>query len=410
MSAQLPIEVRFLKRYARRMHQSGVPAHQLEAMVTAIGRRLGLECQVWSSPTAVFLACQYLDDDDDQRPIPLQLIRGAPGLIDIGRTTDLYELGEDIFEGRITAEEAHRALKFDDATLPFPLWLRSLCWGLASCGVAVLLAASWPGVITAAVIGMLLGLFFADGGESLRQGGMEAIAALFATMVVYTVSYFLPGTQVGEVVMASLIVLIPGLGLTIGVTELSTDHLSSGSARLAGALVTLLKLSLGVLIGTVFVGWLGWLDQPAAPLDLPRPPAWFQVPALLGSAFGFAVLFSVKPRDFPIAMAAAIISYVVSRVASAAGGIEFGVLCASLTIALMANLVCGRLKRPGSLIRSPGIILLVPGSIGYRAATDALVGQTGTAQETAWLVATVVISLVGGLLIGNTLVAPPRHL
>jgi hypothetical protein len=50
MTIQLPLEVRFLKRYARQLHTAGVPAHQFERMMTSLADKLGFNCQVLSSP------------------------------------------------------------------------------------------------------------------------------------------------------------------------------------------------------------------------------------------------------------------------------------------------------------------------------------------------------------------------
>jgi uncharacterized membrane protein YjjB (DUF3815 family) len=210
------------------------------------------------------------------------------------------------------------------------------------------------------------------------------------------------------VIMASLIVLIPGLGLTIAVTELSTDHLASGSARLSGALATLLKLSLGVLIGTVIVGWFGWSVDIETTARLSSPPDWFRWPALLFSAFSFAVLFSVRKKDFHIAMLAAIVSYVISRAGVAAGGLEFGVLLASMSVAVLSNLYGRYFKQSGALLRVPGVILLVPGTIGYHGATALFLDGGANLTDTTLLALRLLIALVGGLLFGNTLLPPRR--
>lgn len=408
MSNQLPLEVRFLKRYARQLHAAGVPAHQFEKMVTALADKLGFNCQVLSSPTAIFLSFIYKDDEEDQRPIPMQLVRMSPASINLGNTAELYRLGNKMIDSEIDLEQAYRELKDWQPQQLYPLWLQILCWGLTGGAVAVMLGTSWLGIGVAALTGAVLGVLVTQAGDSLREGGLEAIAALLATFLVFAINSLVPGLNVLVIIMSSLIVLIPGLGLTTAVTELSTDHLASGSARFAGAMVTLLKLGLGVLIGTVIVNWIGWSESFDALEHLPSPPEWFRWPALLAAAFSFGVLFSVRLKDFHIAVLAAIVSYTVSRVGVAMGGIEFGVLLAAMTIAVMSN-VYGRVyKLPGSLIRVPGIILLVPGTIGYHGATALFLESGDDLSDTTLLAFKLVIALVGGLLFGNTLV-PPRQ-
>lgn len=409
MTGQLPLEVRFLKRYASQLHQAGVPAGQFERMMTALSDKLGFNCQALSSPTSIFLAFQYQDDEDDQHPIPTQLVRMNPSAINLGNTAELYDMGHCLLDGEISAEQAYSRLRNWQPKQPYALWLQIVCWGLTGGAVAVMLSASWAGIVAAASCCALLGLLVTQAGESLREGGLEAIAALFSTFLVFALNKFLPGLDVFVIIMSSLIVLIPGLGLTIAVNELSTDHLASGSARLAGALVTLLKLSLGVLIGTVIVGWFGWSTEPALTAQLAEPPDWFRWPALLAASFSFAVLFSARRKEFHIAMLAAIISYVVSRIGVAAGGLEFGVLLASMTVAILANLYGRVFKQTGALIRVPGVILLVPGTIGYHGATALFLDGGVDLTDTTLLALRLLISLVGGLLFGNTLLPPRRE-
>ena len=408
MTNQLPLEVRFLKRYARQLHSAGVPAHQFERMITALADKLGFDCQVMSSPTAIFLSFHYQDDEEDQRPIPMQLERMNPPSINLGNTAELYSLGNGLLDGEVSIEQAHVDLRNWQPEQLYPLWLQIICWGLTGGAVAVMLSASWAGIAAASLTCALLGVLVTQAGDVLREGGLEAIAALFSTFLVFALNRLVPGLDVFVVIMSSLIVLIPGLGLTIAVTELSTDHLASGSARLAGALVTLLKLSLGVLIGTVVVGWFGWSTDIKSLTHLSAPPDWFRWPALLAAAFSFAVLFSARRKDFLIAMFAAIVSYLISRAGVAAGGLEFGVLLASMSIAVLSNLYGRVFKQTGALIRVPGIILLVPGTIGYHGATALFLDGGANLMDTTLLALRLLISLVGGLLFGNTLLPPRR--
>ena len=408
MRNKLPLEVRFLKRYAGNLHAAGVPAHQFERMMTALSDKLGFDCGVLSSPTAIFLSFHFQDDEDDDRPIPMQLLRMYPPAINLGNTAELYALGNSLLDGEIDISQANADLKGWQPEQLYPLWLQIICWGLTGGAVAVMLSTSWYGIGAAALACAINGILVTQAGDALREGGLAAIAALLSTFVVFALNRIIPGLDVFVVIMSSLIVLIPGLGLTIAVTELSTDHLASGSARLAGALVTLLKLSLGVLIGTVIVHWFGWSPDPIAAGAMVLPPDWFRWPALVAGAFSFAVLFSARKRDFHIAMAAAIVSYLVSRAGVAVGGVEFGVLLASMSVAVLANLYGRLFKQTGALIRVPGIILLVPGTIGYHGATALFLDGGANLSDTTLLALRLLISLVGGLLFGNTLLPPRR--
>jgi uncharacterized membrane protein YjjP (DUF1212 family) len=410
MTQILPLEIRFLKRYARALHQAGVPAHQLEDLTKAIARWMGYRCDIWSSPTAVFLSLRTRDDDDEQEPLPMQLVRLQPGLTNLAVTADLYDMGGDLIEGRLSLENANEELKKPAPPGLYPNGVQMLAGGLVSASLAVLLSSSWMGVIVACGAGVLVGVLPFLLPHLQRAGSLEALAALAVSLFVYAGNAFFSSIDPASIIMSGLIVLMPGLGLTIAVTELSTEHLASGSARLAGALVVLLKLALGVLVGTVIAGWLGWDAKGSLQWGVSSPPSWFQWPALLMSGLAFAVLFNVRYRDVYLAVLAAVTGYAVSRAGVIIGGIEFGILLAALVVGLLGNLLGRLLRKPASLVRVPGIILLVPGALGYRTVTNVLLEGSPNPQETALLAAILVVALVGGLLIGNTIVPPRRYL
>jgi len=410
MTQPLPIEIRFLKRYARALHQAGVPAHQLEDLTKAIARGMGFKCDIWSSPTAVFLSLRTCDDEDDQEPLPMQLVRLQPGSTNLAVTADLYDMAGNLIEDRLSLENANELLKQATPSSLYANWMQMLAGGLVSASLAVLLSSSWMGVLVACGAGVLVGVLTFLLPRLQRAGSLEGLAALAVSLFVYAAYAHFSSIDSASIIMSGLIVLMPGLGLTIAVTELSTDHLASGSARLAGALVVLLKLALGVLVGTVIAGWLGWDEKGALAWGVSSPPAWFQWPALLMSGLAFAVLFNVRYRDIYLAVFAAVTGYAVSRAGVIIGGIEFGIFLAALVVGLLGNLLGRLLRKPASLVRVPGIILLVPGALGYRTLTNVLLEGNPNPQETALLAAILVVALVGGLLIGNTIVSPRRYL
>ncbi|MGN6790264.1 MAG: hypothetical protein ACTHJP_12155 [Rhodanobacteraceae bacterium] len=62
------------------------------------------------------------------------------------------------------------------------------------------------------------------------------------------------------------------------------------------------------------------------------------------------------------------------------------------------------------MVREPGVLLLVPGSVGFRSVSDLLNNQIASGTHIAVLLVTLLISLVAGLLFGDLLVAPRRSL
>src|SRR5207342_307420 len=95
-----------------------------------------------------------------------------------------------------------------------------------------------------------------------------------------------------------------------------------------------------------------------------RPqPDWVEGVAVLSGAFAFAVLFRANRRDYPLVMLSAATGYLISRFGSLAFQGAAGVFLAALVTSAAGNAYARWAERPGALVRVPGIIMLVPGSI-----------------------------------------------
>ena len=87
-----------------------------------------------------------------------------------------------------------------------------------------------------------------------------------------------------------------------------------------------------------------------------------------------------------------------------------GVFMAGLVMGASSNLYAMLASRPGALVREPGIILLVPGSGGFRSLSAVLERDVLLGLDTAVSLIVVLISLVAGLLFGDLLIPPRRAL
>lgn len=170
------------------------------------------------------------------------------------------------------------------------------------------------------------------------------------------------------------------MSLTNAFNELASQHWVSGTARLAGAVTTVLKLTVGAVIAVTLTQLVGLNPQVAAL----RPQAgWVELASLVVAAYAFAVLFKANRRDYLWIMAAAMLSYVIARCAGHAWGGPVGVFASAMTLTAAGNLFGRVVHKPGAMIRLPGIIMLVPGAsvcvaFDPGAATGCQRGTSGT--------------------------------
>ena len=402
--------VAFVVETARRLHQYGTAAPRLEMAVSRMGERLGLRIEVWSSPTAIILSASTLDATNTAALAEVtQVMRLPPGDVDLARLCRVDRIADDVIAGTLDVEDGFRQLRA--LTEPRPRWwwpLTVAAFGIAAAMVAVLLHGAWVDQLAAGVIGIVIGqVTVSSAGHPRMAVASEAIAALLATLIAGAIGAFIVPLALKTVVISGLIVLMPGLALTNAVREISTQHLVSGTARLAGALSSLLKLTFGTLAGAQILDLLGW-HALGAPLA--AAPDWIEFPALLLGSAAFGVLFQAAPRDWPLVMGAAIIGYLSTRMGTGLYGPSFGVFVGGLIIAALSNLYARYRHRPGALLREPGIILLVPGAVGFRSVSLLLERNVHIGTDAAVLLISLLVALVAGLLFGDLLIGPRRSL
>lgn len=408
-AASYAVRIDFVVQLAARLHAYGTTAERLEGAITAVAPRIGLRCAAWSNPTGLILsfgdATREGSSDDTTRVIRLQ-----PGEVDLRKLCQADAIAERLLSGAIDVPEATAALRaLDRPPGRRARALTALSFGLTSASVAGLLRSSWADMIAAASIGCLIGVLSVMGSKRPRLAeSLDAVAALVAMLLAAAIAAFIVPLSLKTVIVAALIVLLPGMMLTNAVAELTSQHLVSGTARFAGALAVLLKLTFGTVAASHAATLLGWVPQEAT-IAVP-PPAWVEWAALAIGCYAFAVLFKADSRDYPLVMASAALGYVVTKFGGQALGSEAGVFLAGLVITALGNAYARYANRPGALIRVPGIILLVPGSVGFRSLTFVLERDVALGLDTGFLLVNLLVALVAGLLFGNLLIPARRNL
>ena len=408
-SATYAQRIAFVCDTASRLHTYGTTAQRLEGAVVVLAEKLGLECEPWSNPTGLILSFS-----DPSRPLgasdTTRVIRLAPGENDLYKLAESDRIAEAVAGGAMSIAQGHTALRALDRN-PSRLWRATqlLAFGLASGAVAGLWRLPWVDVATATAIGLLIGLqsLLNERRPRLREAS-DAVSALMAGIVAVLVSNLVQPLNLNSVIIAALVVLLPGLTLTNSVNELTSGHLMSGTARFAGAIATILKLTVGTMIALTLAQLVGFYPEVRAS----RPqPEWVEWASLVVVAYAFAVLFKAHRRDYGWVMAAAIGGYLVSRYAGQAWGSPVGIFLSALTVTAAGNLFARWANKPGAIIRVPGIIMLVPGSNSLRGVISLVQQQDVVVGNSAFLaVVNIVMALIAGLLFGNLLLPTRRNL
>lgn len=394
----------FLVRLARALHTYGTPSHRTEEALQRIAARLGVRGQFLVTPTSILAA---IGDDDVGQTI--RLSRVEQGETDLQKLTQLHQVIRDVFDGSLPVREASRLITSIEGGAPAygPLFT-----GVASAAVSAAAARVFDGgsieIAAAGAAGALVGILTIFGaGRSRIRRLLPAISGVLATLVAgvfgATTGAFGP-----VVILASLIVLLPGLTLTVAMNELALGHVVSGSARLTGATVTFLQLGFGVALGTEIASrTMGAVSTTSVPAQLPE---WTLAPALVVTALALIVLFRARARDGLLIFFMASLAYAAARFGAEAFGPELGAGLGALALGVAANLASRWLDQPTAIAIVPALLLLVPGSLGFRSLQALMAKDVVVGIESLVSMAIVAIALVSGLLVANVLMTPRRLL
>ncbi|MCA9751581.1 MAG: threonine/serine exporter family protein [Gemmatimonadetes bacterium] len=394
--------MRLLGRLGRALHRYGTPAHRLEEALVEISRRLGVPAQFFSTPTAFFASFD--------RAGTTLLTRTEPGDVDLGRLAELDSILDDLTAGRTKVAEAVRRVDAleEERARRLDFAAEALAYAVASASAARFFGGGWRELAVAAASGGLVATITRLARRSPgRRRIAEPVSAFLVSALVVAAAHVMAPLSVPVATLAGLIVLLPGLTLTIAMTELSTRHLVSGTARLTGAVATTLTLVFGVALGTR----LATLAFGELPLATPWPlPAWTLLAALAVAPLAFLLLFRARPADAPWILAAGVVGFAGARAGAHLLGPELGTLAGAVLVGVFGNVYANGRHGPASVPIVPGVMLLVPGSLGFESLTSFVANDPLGGVEAAFRAALVAAALATGFLVANVLVPPRRAL
>lgn len=391
----------FLLALAQALHQAGLAAHRIEDVLGRVAERLGQSAQFFSTPTALIVATGSLDE---QRT---SLLRVEPRDVNLERMTALDTLVEDVLAGR---EEPRQAAARLQAIADRPPRYRGLMivpsFALVSAAACVFFGGGLLDVAVAAVIGLLIGLLSIALASGSRRLVFEFVAAGIAAAVAGVCARSFAGAPFVATV-AGLIVLVPGLTLTIAINELATVNLVSGTARLMSAAIVFLKIAVGVALGARLAAVIPVPELFASSVALP-PGA--DVVALIAAAGALVVLFQAPPRAAGWILVACALAFWGARLGAYLLGPELGAWVGAFAVGVLSNAFARFGRGPAAVPQVPAILLLVPGSVGFRSLQSFLSDETLSAVDTAFTMFLIAAAIVTGLLMANVLVPPRRSL
>jgi uncharacterized membrane protein YjjP (DUF1212 family) len=393
--------IAFFLRWARAMHERAFPSHHLERVLDELATSLDMPAQFMSLPTSLVAAFGRLTA---QRTF---IIRANQGDIDLTKQSQLLKVAEEVAAGTLSpAGGTTRVEEIETARAVYPGWLAVAASVALSAAAARLFGGDVAEIAVAAAIGLFVSLEAQLLESTPAVSLYQPIAAVTASFIAAAAGTRVAGLSPAITILGGLIMLMPGFAVTTALDELAARHLVAGTARLTGAVTALLFIGLGVGLGNRLMGLLG-VTPPAG--SLTALPWAVDLAAVVVGLLAIAVLVRVPARDLPWILIIGGLADLSGRLAGHALDSILAAAVATFVLGLCANLFQRLTGRPNSIALVPGLMLLVPGSLGFRGILSLAERKVVPGVEAAFQMTMIGVALVTGLLLAGVVVPRPSR-
>ena len=260
--------------------------------------------------------------------------------------------------------------------------------------------------VAAAGVGLVVGAIALPAARTARLEPMVApVAAIAASFCAVALVHLGIEASPDVVTLAAIVTFLPGMTLTTGMRELAAQHLQSGVANTASALVQLLGLAFGVAIGrSVATSWFGAVDATTTPQHV---FVGVQLLAAVAAGLAFSLTLRARSRDALLMSGATVLALGANELGAAIFGAEAAVFVATLTVGVVGGLLGSVLRRSPLVFIVPGVLMLVPGSAGFNSIIQLLTEETISGINAGFDTFLTAMSIAYGLMVA-TVVLPRR--
>lgn len=393
--------VRFVGQAARALAAVDEVPARTEETLEFLATRLGFTADCTATATAIFMTLAK----GGQRWT--EVIRVRPAGPDYTRAVALHRVIERVVRHDITPRDAAERLTTLLAwRAPASLLLDTLSSALLSAGSALLLRAD------ALELGLVALLGATVGGALHLTAGRETLVPLVTVLLAALCSASAFGfdrLQLGDirpvpVLVASLVILLPGWRLTVAMSELAQGHWTAGSGRFLAAVTTLLLLVVGVVVGQQVVASPG--SERLVLVVSANVPAWVRVLSPVAAGLAMAHLFNARRRDAAWLVVICVVTSVAAWLGGRWLGSNAGAFVGAFTATAVSALAARRLRLPYAVLQQPATVLLVPGTLGFLSFGSLVDQNVNRAIQTGFQMLMVALALSIGALLARVALRP----
>ena len=234
--------------------ENGSEVFRVQQTMEIMARSLGIEdFNVYVLTNGIFASARSPDSSESlTRHVPLVSIH-------LGRVEAVNELSRELAAGKLNLDEAEQRLQDARALPPAPPRVLRL----AGAAGAACFGYLFGGGLAEALVAGIAGYLEVVVSQQLSAHKINRIFTIIVAAVVVTACaismrlLLLPGLQVNFAIIGALMVLTPGVALTMGVRDILNGDYLSGSIRLLDALLIAGSIAGGVVLGWIMARGLG---------------------------------------------------------------------------------------------------------------------------------------------------------